>query len=791
MEDKTNTGVEYPFRAVFTLLPLINYWKKIESGKGTIESDHARRINQELEKAPELFQPIEDYSILEKHRHLIDAMLSAVISPASRDFDYYAAIDPLRMVSFYETPRFKDLGIFNDPASFYKLLIDTKTMHACTVVGSYVAILNVFYGIQINYEFPLVYQYKDKFGLERHVRVRMLSWFANVKKHGEIEPLTEEQKKFVFDNITNPAALRKVIPSEKFSYDGFMLFHAVDITDQQLMGLIQNLLMEKDSIMPQSKHVQIEEKLRALLRKPELRMGILALPGGITDLSQGQKFGNCFISNESDLPAYNNYHGSIYETVVKKREVSIIHDITDLKKPTGVENSILEQGMRNLYVAPLIHNKELVGILELGSPNPGDLNKINTLKLESVLNLLAACLKSGMEDLNKSVQAVIKEKCTAIHPSVEWRFRKAALDYLNKVREDIYEEMEEIVFENVYPLYGVSDIRDSSRFRNASIQADLIDNLNAANRIIAAAGKYEKLPILDELSSRISLQIREVERGLSSSDEANILGFLDSEVEPLFAYLRKYGEDVADLIADYDRMIDSRHGFLYRKRKDFDECVEIINETIASELDNYEEIAQRMFPHYFEKYKTDGVEHTMYLGASLAENREFNLMYLKNLRLWQIMMMCGITKKCKSLKESLKIPLETTHLILVQNTPTTIRFHYDEKKFDVDGSYNVRYEILKKRIDKAEIKGSEERLTQPGKIAVVYSHESEAAEYKLYIDYLRLKGYLLDEVEYLDLQDMQGVQGLKAIRVGVNLKSQHLDSGSVVLNEAKNLLKAT
>ena len=43
------------------------------------------------------------------------------------------------------------------------------------------------------------------------------------------------------------------------------------------------------------------------------------------------------------------------------------------------------------------------------------------------------------------------------------------------------------------------------------------------------------------------------------------------------------------------------------------------------------------------------------------------------------------------------------------------------------------------------IKGSAERLTQPGKIAIVYSHRQEAREYMEYIDYLRAAGYLEDE----------------------------------------------
>ena len=40
-----------------------------------------------------------------------------------------------------------------------------------------------------------------------------------------------------------------------------------------------------------------------------------------------------------------------------------------------------------------------------------------------------------------------------------------------------------------------------------------------------------------------------------------------------------------------------------------------------------------------------------------------------------------------------------------------------------------------------------------------------------YIDYLQAAGYLLPEVEDLDLEDLQGAQGLKALRVTVNLQA--------------------
>ena len=91
----------------------------------------------------------------------------------------------------------------------------------------------------------------------------------------------------------------------------------------------------------------------------------------------------------------------------------------------------------------------------------------------------------------------------------------------------------------------------------------------------------------------------------------------------------------------------------------------------------------------------------------------------------------------------------------------------EEKHFDVDGAYNARYEIVKKRIDKAKIAKTGERLTQPGQIAIVYTQEKEALMYKEFINYLHNLGFI--EKEYIDvlLEDLQGVHGLRAIRVQV------------------------
>ena len=131
--------------------------------------------------------------------------------------------------------------------------------------------------------------------------------------------------------------------------------------------------------------------------------------------------------------------------------------------------------------------------------------------------------------------------------------------------------------------------------------------------------------------------------------------------------------------------------------------------------------------------------------------------------------MASIVRLCHAMIPQLPTLLETTQLIFAHSNAIGISFRNDERRFDVEGSYNIRYQIIKKRIDKVHVKNTEERLTQPGKIAIVYFNQKEADEYAKYIKSLAAQNILLNDLEYLELENLQGVIGLKALRVGVNV----------------------
>ena len=82
----------------------------------------------------------------------------------------------------------------------------------------------------------------------------------------------------------------------------------------------------------------------------------------------------------------------------------------------------------------------------------------------------------------------------------------------------------------------------------------------------------------------------------------------------------------------------------------------------------------------------------------------FDSFYLKNLKIWQLVTLIKAAQLASSLQEQLPLRLQTTQLILAHSQPISISFRAAERKFDVDGAYNMRYEIVKKRIDKVHIR---------------------------------------------------------------------------------------
>ena len=762
----------FPFSSSLSLQRLAAFWEDA-GADGQTWSPFAHIVAEQIASAPDLLADDLNPALLRNHADLVDLMLSAVF-PRAHWEETVAAVMPIFGTEvLYATPTCERLGLF-DAEVHRRMNLDLGGFEFGRTMMAYYLLLEDCYGVRVPYDMPLVLRLEDEeTGLDRYFKLDVDRRFAWVDTNGPCPPLSDDDLARLIAAPIDRELWQRLLPPERFTLRGFGVVSAVDVTDQQVLSALKDDLLQPGAMTSEPSVALLENRLRSLLRCPSARFGLICLEDGeLADdgardpaVRRVRTVGQSLLLSTGEAPFCPNRGASIYARALEQRYPVVVPDLAVHEPQTGYESYLLAEGYRSVMVAPLRVGSRTVGLLEMASPDAGAINAFNTMKVDEVAGIFATAMRRTLDERRDHVQAVIKSQCTAIHPVVEWRFREAALRFLDA--DDAGQQMEPIVFPDVVPLYGLSDIRRSSSRRNEAIAEDLVEQLSLAFAVIVEASSYRSLPGLDEIGFRLQRLIEEVEVGLSTEHEVSVVEFLQRDVESLFDHIERYGPRVGDRVAAYRAALDPRLGMRYEARKRYEAAVTKINETIACHLERQEAYAQALVPHYFEKYKTDGVEYTIYAGDALLESGEVDPLALRNLRLWQLMTTCSTAWALDRIAPDLPMPLETAHLILVQSTPLAIRFRYDEKQFDVDGAYNTRYEIVKKRIDKATIAGTEERLTQPGHLAIVLSHQRDLAEYRTYLDYLRAAGYVSGSIETLTLEPMPGVQGLHALRIPI------------------------
>jgi hypothetical protein len=535
---------------------------------------------------------------------------------------------------------------------------------------------------------------------------------------------------------------------------------------------IKNYLLHLDSFNDVETFSKLQEEVRKLIGVPGISIGITPF-FFINDrfvFSAIHSVNSLFLKNLETQEEKEKASEGLKIHFNQNQAPLVIPEITEEALLSfSFVNHLRQQGWNGLIVCPLRNHNELIGVLEIVAAEPGVITEDILKKIDIALPLFELAVNRTWAALDAKIDKVIKEQFTAIQPSVEWRFTEGALNYLLKSEADEEAKLDPIQFDNVYPLYGSIDIRNSSTERNKAIQKDMLEQLDLASAIIVKAKKEKSFPLLTEVEFKIKKFRHSISNIILSDDEIAINQFFKKEVVELLHQLKDIYPSLEEEITNYFNSTNSIVDMVYHHRKEFDESIMVINKALARFMDKEQQAAQQIYPHYFERFVTDGLDFNMYVGQSIAPRIPFTDFYLRNLKLWQLSTLARAAVLTHNLVNSLPVQLQTTQLILAHHYPISISFRAAERKFDVEGAYNIRYEIIKKRIDKVHLKDTNERLTQPGKIAIVFSQPDEAAEYLKYIEFLTEQGLLKDDVERLDLEELQGVSGLKALRVAVNL----------------------
>jgi hypothetical protein len=755
-----------PFDIKLSLERVFQYWENKAQNGSASEKIHAKSVLESVAHVELLRQPISDIGIIEQHREEIEVLLSAMFPDILTTNEIKAASLPFYPVLFNMTKRLRN--IIQKAGPDFKMRIKGFDENELYILGCSF-LISLLYGVQINFKRPLYFDIPDgPAGRLRHYRAFINGDFGQIKPKENFTPLTEEQIQLLIDNSRDLELWKKMIPPGTFTYEGIALITLFDQTEDEALSELKQQLLENNALQNEASLDKLQQQLSQFLGVEGLEIGFEAFDeeGCSIKALHGAIRPSKLLGERIESSVDECFCDYSYAALIEKRDFFAISNVKEMKDaPSPFIRRMYEREVGSFIVAPLKYNHKIIAFIELTSPKQGVLNSMVASKLRNVLPMFTVAVSRSIDQHQTALEAIIQDKFTSIHPAVTWRFFESAEKIFRNRSANKADEVDQISFNDVYPLYGQFDIRGSSDARNASIRADLLQQLDLADEVLLKAADFDHLPIYQQLLFRTNQYRQSLHTSINAGDEVKILDFIHRELDPVFEYLQSV-EEVGHAVTSYKSSLDPALGVVYRQRKDYEASVTMINERICDYIDHQQSMAQKMFPHYFEKYKTDGVEYNAYIGQSLLQHRTFHPIHLKNLRLWQLLVTCGIENLHQSYKHELPMPLSITSLILAHSNPLAIQFRMDEKRFDVDGAYNIRYEILKKRIDKAYIKGTTERLTQPGKLSIVYSQDWEADEYLQYLTYLQSIEYLDKDIERLELQDLQGTTGLQALRVG-------------------------
>ncbi|MEP7371981.1 MAG: GAF domain-containing protein [Chitinophagaceae bacterium] len=762
---------------VLTFRPFIEYLRKRRDETNCHKSRFFSFVVEQFEKHPELLQPIEVEKVKEHAElmQLIYSMLSPIVE--DEEVQRWALCLPLRPVVFYSTNAYAKLVTDIATGNLRKSIVVKKAEQIKSNQLEFIfsLILEKCYGITSIFSRDIVHSLEDEeTRLTKYFRLNLDTRFIEIHTAQPLPELKVEElhsgthnRKEILDR------LQEILPLDIFRVEGFGILSITDVTPEYSIENIKDLILKRSSYEEEKYYSGVINSLKTLVGSNDVEFGLLPLMQVNDKLVFDD--GTCLNSKLIDAARANGVAEVAYMTLANEyfrnpRPIFFREITKEDEARQGYLKMLKDSGVASYALAPVYFNNSLTGVLEIYSKKKNVLNESLLAKLDPVMPLLSQMLKNSIDEFSDSIDHVVKEKFTSVQPSVQWKFNEAAWHYImDGHKQNGKPEMEEIVFNKVYPLYGAIDIRNSTIERNASLQKDLVVQFTVLLDTLRRLKSESGFGLLDEKIFLSKKWLEKIKNPAGFNEEVKLNDFLNNDIVPFLVQFREGNPVYSSTMEKYFLAIDPETGIANESRRQLEASMN----TVISSVNNYMELMkdeiQVAYPCYFEKFRTDGVEYDIYIGQSIAPDKPFSDIYLKNLRLTQLTSMAAVAKYSHALLPQLPRPVQTTQLIFIHSQPIDIRFRKDEKRFDVEGAYNIRYHIVKKRIDKVTIRGTKERLTQPGKIALAYFSQKEADEYIGYIQYLQEQNILADDLEELELEELQGVSGLKALRVSVCL----------------------
>ena len=651
MKEHLHPTIKWNSKINFTL----SFRKFLDTVKAGLVKDSARTKFEEhwLQELEGYHDGLSDASSrnLSSYQPLFEFTQYFLFAPFQAVDSLWGLVQPVSPYCIYSTPALsklldQHLQIRLKPG----LYVDGRQNdHLIWGVLFYSFILQNLYGFSIERSVALVARHHDvETGLIKYFRLELDTRYMEVTVEGQLPHLTIEEisahdaKGTLFDYLL------QTLPLNIFHMKGFASVMGKEDTTHYVLEEIRSAIMHQttDAIVETTKRVL--DMLKSIVQNNTIQFGLLP-----------------FLQLNGKLVSFDLFrHLSIllnaaYEQGVSKDEIMAyleqFHNdprMIIVNKASSAESTFLkgifERGdLQTVALLPIYHQSHLVGILEVIA-NSDNLSK-QIFALEQAVPWLAELVHRDNTEFYNHINQIVQAKFTSIHPSVQWKINEAAFMYLkDQISHPQQAAMGPIVFEQVYPLYGAVDIRNSTAVRNKATRGDLTIQLTSLIATLQAINNELDLKIMDAKLDTCHKWLHVLKESCSTDIETSIYSFLDSEVNPILSFYWQHFPQVSERIRRYYDAINSLTGSAGKNRRAMERSVHFINNTINNHIEALESRLQRIYPCYFESFRTDGVEYDIYLGQSIIPDKPFDQLYLSEYRLLQLISMAEIARHTHS-----------------------------------------------------------------------------------------------------------------------------------------------
>ncbi|WP_448697516.1 hypothetical protein ACFGVR_12600 [Mucilaginibacter sp. AW1-3] len=774
LDIKEHLGKKELVQTAFSFKPFVKYLKKRVDAEQTIKGEFYRFVLNKFKFYPHLETDTLTVKEAEKYTDVLE-LVYTILSPAVEDESklFWALSSPVPSQIIYSTDAFFNFLTNHKANNKNKADNDGLPLFQDQQVDFiYRLILQKLYNFPSDISNDIIYSHADPdTGVCKYYRIHTDTNFIDVTAKSDLPDINPEMiEPFLYDGVEMDI-LQDIIPLSMFNLEGFAVITIDDVTADRSVENIRNALVNTNG--QTDLYADVISSLQTLTGNNSIKFGLLPLlrvnGSLIFDTQECSnsilvKTAKQFEATEETYSSFNNYlekPGAMFFSTLSEKKIEQFAFLKVIK----------QSGIKSYAMLPVYYNRKLTGILEIYSEQRVVFYEKLLSKLQGAIPLLAQLLQDSAEQFNLNLNEVIKTNFTTLQKPVEWKFTEAAWHYLIEKSAGTEEPDIEIVsFDNVYPLFGSIDIRDSTIKHNQALDNDISTIITALHNTVAELKKHLPKRLSNKMATAVKGWLKLFNVVKKSNDEIMFSNTLHGVVHPYLSQYRQKYPATEPVLNEFAKTINEQKGDGYAHRRALEVSIKQINSALNHYFEQAQTRLQKIYPCYFEKFRSDGVEYDIYTGQAIAPAVEFTPGHLKQFRNWQIKSMLDVALLANTLQSKMPVPLEVASLIFVHSSQINICFRNDERRFDVEGYYNIRYEVIKKRIDKVRIKETKQRLTQPGQISLVYFNDAEAQDYISYIKELQKEKKLKNDLHMVQLEELQGVTGLKALRVSVNYK---------------------